>query len=382
MAINLSKIKRSLNKQARAEDKALKNLQRYFESSTSRGLGFSSNITNEPQLIIDNRAYPIYGERRFSHDISWDDISNAYQRQEYIHTIISDVYKRMGKKYGGRQLYQQYDMNKFTTDAAGRTIIKGFGSTRIDPTSTKGYGGRYEKLDMNIQKAVLDYLYTSAYKETNKHLLDKFETVDLNLTSGSSDEFKKLIKVTNELITDIKKVKAWAKSVEKIVNSAKIQHRGLGVSPSLQVEKSPWLLTIEELTDIGKAILGRSTELCPIETGFLRSSGKVYVSSIDIRIIYECPYAAYVHDNPNAQHAVGTDHFLQKAAQEILPKIAVWTESTGNDSWVFGTNMQQTWEHDQAGNVSSDMFWTEQKGFRAIYLDIDRNLRVNFAHYK
>ena len=149
-----------------------------------------------------------------------------------------------------------------------------------------------------------------------------------------------------------------------------------------RVYKRDWILSIGELEKIGTAILGLAVERCPIETGFLRSSGKLYVSNNDIRIIFECPYAAYVHDNMSAQHPIGQAKFLESAAQDILPKISVWTETTGNDSFVLGDYMKQTWDKDSAGNIKSSMYWLEHKGYQAVYIDIDRNLHINYAHYK
>ena len=144
-----------------------------------------------------------------------------------------------------------------------------------------------------------------------------------------------------------------------------------------------YLLSIDELESIGRAILGLAIEKCPIETGFLRSSGKLYVSDKDVRVIFECPYAGYVHDNVNMNHPVGEDHFLEKAAQEILPTISVWAETTGDDAFVLGNYMAQTWAHDEkTGHAVGDMYWKEQKGYTAVYIDIDRNLRVNYAHYR
>lgn len=360
----------------------------------------TNNITVSAGGKIISNNQVMNNQLRHKHSISWDDIERAYKLQEAIHSMVADEYAKLDKGYRGRRLYQQLDNLKITNDAAGRKLIKGSGS-QLTVGGDMGYGyghhminngsgklvkvGNYGKLDIDIQKRVLGRIYGSLYKETNKHLLDKFKTI--NLGGGSSADFKKLIKVTQELVFDIKKAKEWLKEVESIVNKAELKYKAeiKNIQKAQQLKqnyKPDYILSIRELELIGRAILGLSTELCPIETGFLRSSGKLYVSDVDIRIIYECPYAAYVHDNVNANHPVGQAKFLETAAQQVLPTISVWTENTGDDAFVLGDYMKQTWDRDSAGNITSDMYWLEHKGYQAVYIDIDRNLKVNYAHYK
>jgi len=397
MAVDLRRVQRTLNQINRSEDKALAALQRYFEKDTkpSKEIKFTTSLSfggNEIRLgtdtVVVNQGGRILNTTSQSqrithqHNISWDDIDRAYKLQEAIHQILVYEYEKEGKIYGGRRLYTDYEKNNIK-NINGLKIIESKGSRLLYGKGDEfGYLGKYKANDIAIHQRVLEKIYSQVYKETNKHLLDKFKTVELN------GDFKKLIKVTQELVYDIKKVKGWSKEVERLVKSAELKYKAqvkeLQRAQRAQREFVPdYLISIEDLEKIGRAILGRSTELCPIETGFLRSSGKLYVSNNSIRIIYECPYAGFVHDNMNVNHPVGEDHFLEKAAQEVLPSISVWTEMTGDDAFILGNYMAQTWAHDEkTGFAKGEMYWQEQKGYQAVYIDIDRNLRINYYHYK
>lgn len=386
MAINISK---QLNKQARAEDKILLNLQRYFEKETK---SLKADPSKYIVLSIGGKEEPAENLKRavkYAHNISWDDIADSYKRKELIGSLLLDEYLKENKDYGGRRLFQQFDKNNLAVKYInGEKIIAGTGSKLLKDIETSlGWAGKYLPIDKSIHQRVLSKIYNDLYKETNKQLLDKFETIKLG---DGEKAFDSLIKVTNELVFDLNKKKGWVKEVEQLVNSARIKYKQMlreqtGVFEHLGADTKStnrWILTREQLVSIGKAILGRATELCPIETGFLRSSGKVYVNNDSIRIIYEAPYAAYVHDNPNNQHTFGKYHFLIDAAHEVLPYVSIWTENTGDDSMVAGTYMKQSWEHDKFGRVTSDMYWKETFGYRTVYIDIDRNLRINYVHYK
>lgn len=403
-------IQNNFNNVIKAENNVLDKLQKYFEKDAStkpvREIKFTTSIrvngtdrqlsnnnllqTGSGEIIV--RSENINRDTRHNHSIEWKDIENSYKLQEAIHAIIAEEYEKSGKTYKGRRLYQQINNLNIGKDNAGIKTIRGTGS-QLTVKGANGYGfghrivngkkvANYGKLDIDIQKRVLDKIYSQIYKSTNKHLFDKFN--ETQLSSSGTYDFNKLIKVTGELVYDLKNVKNWAKEVENIVRNAEVKYEAQvrELERHQIIERPQWLLSIEQLEKIGKAILGRSTELCPIETGFLRSSGKLYVSSVDIRIIYECPYGAFVHDNPNVNHAIGQYHFLVDAAQEILPNISVWTETTGNDSFVLGNYMKQTWDKDSIGNINSDMYWKEHKGYKAVYIDIDRNLKINYTHYR
>lgn len=392
MSVNLNKVKKTLNDIHRAEDKTLASIQHYLEKDTkpSKQIRFTTDLLLGGKTInVATQDVTLNGSGKVlsqnfknnhlthQHSISWDDIDRAYKMQEAIHAMLAYEYAKEGKTYGGRKLYSVYDKNKVFT-LNGRKLIPSTGANEIQ-YDIHGAKGLYLPHDVEIHKRVLEKIYAQAYKETNKHLLDKFDSIELD------GDFNKLIKGTHELIYDIKKVKNWSKEVERLVKSAELKYKAqikeLQKQEKLRVKETQYLLSIDELESIGRAILGLAIEKCPIETGFLRSSGKLYVSDKDIRIIFECPYATYVHDNPNLSHAIGEDHFLEKAAQEILPSISVWAETTGMDSFVLGDYMAQTWARDDKGKAKGLMYWHEQKGYNAIYIDIDRNLRVNYAHY-
>lgn len=404
MAVDLNKVKRDLNKVYRTEDKALAKLQKYFESNNSNVPSKSIQFTTDLNIggfklvlghsTVDiNNAGKIIKETnkvnsiRHSHNIEWKDIERAYKIREAIHYYVAEEYAKAGSTYRGRRLFQQGPFIK-----GSKNKIYGSGSDlTVGGDANYGYGsrkkivdcqiinvGKYGKLDVDIQRRALEKIYSAIWKETNTHLLEKFNKMQLK---GS--DFKSVIKGTQELIYDIKKVKDWKETVDDLVKQATIEYEARIKELNRQIvkeQKQRDILTIDQLETIGRAILGLAIEYCPIETGFLRSSGKLYVSNNSIRIIFECPYGVYVHDNPNAQHPVGRYHFLIDAAQEILPKISVWTEQTGNDSFILGNYMKETWDRDESGKLTSDMYWQEQKGYQAVYIDIDTNLRINYYH--
>lgn len=312
------------------------------------------------------------------HNISWELINSAYVRQMHIHERLAQEYKKHGLVYGGRTFYTAYDKNNIIRDKRG-TYIKGQYSNFIPSAGTLygtdinvGVAGLYTKMVTDIHRKVLNEICDEIYKETNTHLLDKFNTLDI---SGISQEgFQKMIKASAELVYDIKKAKSWVKETERIIE--KVKKNNMSANKS---NKRKYLLSIRELESIGRAILGKAIELAPIETGFLRASGTVYTYSNSIRIIFECPYATYVHENVNIQHPIGQAKFLETAAQDILRNTGVWVNNT-SDSFVYGTYMKQVWERDAYG-IYGNPNWVEQAGYSAVYIDIDRNLNINYVHY-
>lgn len=392
MAVNLSRIQRRINEAYRDEDRLLANLQKALAKDTkpARVIKFTTSLNvggYEKEIstssVTTNSAGQVLSETvsnhsTHQHNISWEDIDRAYKIQEAIHQMLQWEYEKQGKIYGGRKLYTEYNSTDIKTINGLKTIL-GKNERFLNGSILYGYKGNYKKNDIAIHNRVLEKIYSEIYKETNRHLLEKFNEISLD------GDFTKLIRGSQELIYDIKKVKNWAKEVESIVKSAELKYKAqIKELQRQQVlsEQNKYLLTIEQLEKIGKAILGRAIELCPIETGFLRSSGKLYVSGNDIRIIFEAPYAAYVHDNMSMNHPIGEDHYLEKAAQDILPTISVWTNTTGTESNVLGSYMAQTWEHDERGHAVGGMFWQEKQGYLAVYIDIDRNLNVNYVHYR
>ena len=291
------------------------------------------------------------------HDISWEDISNQYLFQMHIHNILAEEYAKEGLVYGGRTYYARY--NQSTGEVLGSGFV---------PNSTNdfyGVNGNYLPMVKRIHERVLNELFKGVKKVVDKHCIDKFEKVQIE-----KDGIDCMIKPCDELVYDLKTVHNWNKIVKSIFRSLEKQKKKSS-------NKKP-MLSMKQLTKIGMAILGRSTELCPIETGFLRSQGHLYVHTDSIKIIYECPYAAYVENNPNARHPIGQWKFLETAAQEILRNRSVWTESDNN--FVQGRYMKLTWEHDEHGHAYGEPKWKEFKGYRTVFITIDRELNVNYTH--
>lgn len=294
------------------------------------------------------------------YDISWEDISNQYLTQMYIHNILAEEYKKAGLVYGGRTFYANYNPSTGTVSGSG-----------FVPNSTNdqvGVNGNYLPMVKSIHQKVLSKIFSNVVKVVNKRAFDKFEKVNIN-----DNDIISMIKPADELVYDLKTVRNWAKMVKSTIDNLEKQKKH-----SVNKKRTKPMLSMKQLVKIGLAILGRSTELCPIETGFLRSSGHLYVYSNSIKIIYECPYAIYVHENPNAAHVYGRYKFLETAAQEVLRNKSVWTESDNN--FVMGKYMKLEWEHDNYGHAVGDPKWKEMKGYRTVFIELDRELNVNYAH--
>ena len=140
---------------------------------------------------------------------------------------------------------------------------------------------------------------------------------------------QQIYRVVDHILYDIRHTRDWISDFKVLANS------DFGVS------------AIGQLTVLGQAILGRATELCPIETGALRASGTLLVYDNYIVIYFDCPYATYVHDNLNNHHNVGQAKFLEVAMQEMLPYQTVWTEYYGeNIVWCsIGLNNKVEYRH-------------------------------------
>lgn len=326
-------------------------------------------------------------------DIALEKIVGAYNKREELHTLFQQNCRKQGLVYTGRSWFTKFDTSKsvVTINFGGKyetilpaNLLKGGSSSHsINPQFGMdeyiGVNNYYEKLTPKVTKVIQDTLkdyYGKLLKSTNRDLLDKFNTI-----SSNGDIFKKIITTDQELIYDLKSRREWAKEAKKLLNQAKKdferQKRELKKLKQYINNNRQWMLSIEQLEQIGRAILGRSTELCPIETGFLRSSGTIYVYQNSIKIIYECPYATYVHENLTNHHPFGQAKFLETAAQEILQNRDVWVES--GENVVYGNYYNFEWLKDH--NNRSDAFLVKRGSYGTVYIDIDRNLRVNYHHY-
>jgi len=80
----------------------------------------------------------------------------------------------------------------------------------------------------------------------------------------------------------------------------------------------------QAVQDAASKVLRRSNSLVPVDTGRLRSSGKMssvkYIKAKSrSKVYYDVEYAVAVHERIWVQHANGESKFLEKAANEIRP---------------------------------------------------------------
>lgn len=152
---------------------------------------------------------------------------------------------------------------------------------------------------------------------------NKYKKFDKLGDLGFSEHgIKQVYKVSNEIIRDIDVARDWIdsyKAFSKLMQTINV--KGLH----------------QELILLGKSILGRAIELCPMDTGTLRNSGILIDYGTYIIIAFTAPYASYVHENMEISHpnhsrnsnCGGRAKFLEVALQEFFPKRAVWTENHG-----------------------------------------------------
>ena len=151
-----------------------------------------------------------------------------------------------------------------------------------------------------------------------KSVIDIDDIDDLFILAGLGDNLETVYKATYKLVIDIEHARKWLENYEDFLDSLN--------KASDAPEKK------DKLEMLGKAILGRSIELCPIRTGRLRSSAVLKVGVGYFEIEYTAPYATYVHDNTLRDYAIGTYKFLEKAAQEFLPDQVVWCDIKNKDT--------------------------------------------------
>lgn len=74
---------------------------------------------------------------------------------------------------------------------------------------------------------------------------------------------------------------------------------------------------------LAEKILERAKYYCPVDTGFLRESGRIDIDNNGIcRIYFDCPYAWYVHEFWWREHKEPTrDHFLTRAIEEVTNEV-------------------------------------------------------------
>ena len=153
------------------------------------------------------------------------------------------------------------------------------------------------------------------YKKFNK--LGNFNLDDKGL--------KEAYNLSEEIIQDIIEARNWIesyKAFEKLNNQLNNQ---VGAANNEYLR--------EQLTMLGKSILGLAVELTPMKTGNLRRSGVLLEFDDYIIIAFTMNYAMYVHENTNLKydHPVhpsnpncgGEAKFLEKAVQRFFPEAQV-----------------------------------------------------------
>ena len=73
---------------------------------------------------------------------------------------------------------------------------------------------------------------------------------------------------------------------------------------------------------IALEILDRAQAKVPVDTGFLKSTGKVVQVEDGFEVRYDADYAIYVHENIEAQHPRGGQaKFLEEAFYEVMSEV-------------------------------------------------------------
>ena len=157
-------------------------------------------------------------------------------------------------------------------------------------------------------------------KDINKYKkFDKLGDFDF-----SDRGLRHVYKVSDDIIKDINTARNWIRDYQRFSSLlSKVGIQGLHT----------------ELLVLGKTILGRAVELCPMKTGTLRKSGILLDFGTYIIISFTAPYATYVHENMEIAHPIhssnpdcgGRAKFLEIAVQEVFPDRQVWVEHLGTN---------------------------------------------------
>ena len=154
--------------------------------------------------------------------------------------------------------------------------------------------------------------------------IDKYKKFDKLGDFDFSDRgLRQVYKVSDDIIKDINTARNWIRDYKRFSSLLdKVGIQGLHT----------------ELLALGKTILGRAVELCPMKTGTLRRSGILLDFGTHIIIAFTAPYATYVHENMEIAHPIHGDRdcggrakFLEIAVQEVFPDRQVWVEHLGTN---------------------------------------------------
>ena len=154
--------------------------------------------------------------------------------------------------------------------------------------------------------------------------LNKYKKFDKLGNFGlSNNGLRQTYRVADDIIRDINTARNWIRDYRRFSSLLdKVGIQGLHT----------------ELLALGKTILGRAVELCPMKTGTLRKSGILLDFGTYIIIAFTAPYASYVHENLSISHPIHGDRdcggrakFLEIAVQEVFPDRQVWVEHLGTN---------------------------------------------------
>lgn len=139
-----------------------------------------------------------------------------------------------------------------------------------------------------------------------------FTDISNTINRDSINGFSKAVRITEKVVQDLVYTRKWLEEYSRLKNM------------------NVFLDPLHALETMGRAILGRAVELCPILTGRLRASGTLFVfPPSSVVITFSAPYATYVHENLNNFHPRGQAKFLEQALQEFLPDQSTWVEVHG-----------------------------------------------------
>lgn len=196
-----------------------------------------------------------------------------------------------------------------TNDVSFNDIIKQL--ENIAKTDSVNYT---EAIDLKNRLDLIPIL-----KDINKYKkFDKLGDFDF-----SDRGLRQVYKVSDDIIKDINTARNWIRDYKRFSSLLnKVGMQGLHT----------------ELLAVGKTILGRAVELCPMKTGTLRKSGILLDFGTYIIISFTAPYATYVHENMEIAHPIHGDRdcggrakFLEIAVQEVFPDRQVWVEHLGTN---------------------------------------------------
>ena len=206
--------------------------------------------------------------------------------------------------------YLKFIQQNFNTnDVSFNDIIKQL--ENIAKTDSVNYT---EAIDLKNRLDLIPIL-----KDINKYKkFDKLGDFDF-----SDRGLRQVYKVSDDIIKDINTARNWIRDYQRFSSLlSKVGMQGLHT----------------ELLALGKTILGRAVELCPMKTGTLRKSGILLDFGTYIVISFTAPYATYVHENMEITHPIhggrdcgGRAKFLEIAVQEVFPDRQVWVEHLGTN---------------------------------------------------